>query len=55
MPRSNTAVYRSSVGVNRNWGGKEAACPSVLKLVMIIHSTGKKNRRTSTQVSRVMR
>ena len=45
----------SRVGVKKNWGGKDAACPSVLKLVMIIHSTGKKKRKTSTQVSRVTR
>ena len=55
IPRSNTAAYRSRVGVKMNWGGNEAAWPSVLKLVMIIHSTGKKNTSTSTQVSRVIR
>jgi hypothetical protein len=41
--------------VKKNSGGKDAACPSVLKLVTIIQSTGKKNKNTSTQVSKVVR
>ncbi len=37
------------------FGGKDAATPSDLKLVRIIHSTGKKKTKTTTQVSAVTR
>ena len=39
----------------KNDGGKAAASASVLKLVMIIHSTGKTKMKTSTQVNAVTR
>jgi len=37
----------SSVGENTKSGGISMACPSVLKAVISIHSSGKKNRKAS--------
>src|SRR5215471_11723217 len=49
MPLANTVLYCSRVGENTMCGVVVYACASVLKEVITIHRTGKKNRIPSSQ------